>query len=179
MIRPVLGDELGANASYIASSPLHSLATNRALIPFFLWSMCPGVITRFFPRATCRSTVSHSANTSSRQCVATRFFPRALGGSQSRTLQTLRVGQALSAWPPSPLPFPRCQQAGPATLLRLRGQRSTPHGPRPRFQISRFQPLLNFKTSIFGSSSRGRFACEGTSSVINPAARFVGVDDLE
>ena len=64
-----------------------------------------------------------------------------LASTRYRTLQTLRVGQALPAWPPSPLPFPRCQPEGLATLLRLRYRRSTPHGPHPRFQIWRFQPL--------------------------------------
>ena len=69
MIRPVLGVELGVDASYTASSPLDSRATNRSLIPSFLWSMCQRVVDRFFETSTCKSTVSYS-----KLCESVRLF---------------------------------------------------------------------------------------------------------
>ena len=81
MVRLVLVVELGANTPHIDSAPCNSLATNRALIPSFLRSRSQRVGTRFFPRATCRSTVWY-------------------------TPQTLRVGRVLSAWPSSLLETP-------------------------------------------------------------------------
>ena len=46
--RARIGVELGTNTSYIVSSPLNSLATNRALIPSILFSRSQRVVTRFF-----------------------------------------------------------------------------------------------------------------------------------
>ena len=46
----------------------------------------------------------------------------------SRTLQILRVGRVLSAWPSSPPQSAYCQQEGPAVLQRLRDRRSTLQG---------------------------------------------------
>ena len=62
----MLGVELGANTSYIVSSPWNSLATNRALIPSFLWSRSQRVVTRFLPRTVRMSTVLHTPNSASR-----------------------------------------------------------------------------------------------------------------
>ena len=47
--RARIGVELGTNTSYIVSSPLNSLATNRALIPSILFSRSQRIVTRFFP----------------------------------------------------------------------------------------------------------------------------------
>ena len=66
--RPMLGIELGADTTNVVSSPMNSLVTSRVLIPPILWSRSQHVITSFFPRTTCKFTVSytpHSANGSS------------------------------------------------------------------------------------------------------------------
>ena len=62
----MLGVELGANTSYTVSSPWNSFATNRALIPSFLWSRSQRVVTRFLPRTVRMSTVLHTPNSASR-----------------------------------------------------------------------------------------------------------------
>ena len=82
MIHPLLRVELDANTPHIDSSRCKSIATNRALIPSFLWS---------------GPDPSVSALASSRE---QRASPR------SGTLQTLRVGRVLSAWPSSLLQTP-------------------------------------------------------------------------
>ena len=82
-MHPLLRVELDANTPHIDSSPNKSIATNRALIPSFLWS---------------GPDPSVSALASSRE---QRASPRSRG-----TLQTLRVGRVLSAWPSSLLQTP-------------------------------------------------------------------------
>ena len=151
MIRPVLGVELGANASYIASSLLNSLATNRALYSVLSVVSVPTCFRSLLPE----SNMQVHSFVHSKLCKSVKHFQLNL------------------------LPFSALSTRGscnsPASSLSTKysagSSSSVPH--------MAIQDTVILRTSICGSSPCGCFACEGTSSVMDSAGRLVGVDDLK